>query len=69
MRLRASTGVPVPGMAADVERGFGSVKHVAGSTWLLTPRLYSFILKIKLYDLKTEVNKNKVKLIINELFE
>jgi hypothetical protein len=29
--------------------------------------LYSFILKIKLYDLKTEVNQNKVKLIINEL--
>ncbi len=25
-------------------------------------RLYSFILKIKLYDLKTEVNQNKVKL-------
>ncbi len=24
--------------------------------------LYSFILKIKLYDLKTEVNRNKVKI-------
>jgi hypothetical protein len=24
--------------------------------------LYSFILRIKLYDLKTEVNQNKVKL-------
>jgi hypothetical protein len=28
-------------------------------------RVYSFILRIKLYDLKTEVNQNKVKLRIN----
>jgi hypothetical protein len=40
MRSRASIDVPVPGMAADIERGFGSVKHVAGSTWLLTPRFF-----------------------------
>ncbi len=29
--------------------------------------MYSFILRIKLYDLKTEVNQNKVKLKINLL--
>jgi hypothetical protein len=29
--------------------------------------LYSFILRIKLYDLKTEVNQNKVKLKVNLL--
>jgi hypothetical protein len=40
MRPRASTIVPVPGMAVDVERGFGSVKDVDGSTWGLTPRFF-----------------------------
>ncbi len=31
--------------------------------------MYSFILKIKLYDLKTEVNQNKVKLRIKWTIE